>query len=46
MGISCIWQLQIPFGMLPGLGQELPEISHYIILEEILLIYFMIIIIT
>ena len=25
IGISCIWQLHSPWGMLPGLGQELPE---------------------
>ena len=24
IGISCIWQLHSPWGMLPGLGQELP----------------------
>ena len=35
MGISCIWQLQSPWGMLPGLGQEVPGKLSYGNVEEL-----------
>ena len=29
IGISCISQVQLPWGRLPGIGQVFPEYSHY-----------------